>query len=304
MSEGAASATPAPTNGASGGQAPAAPAPTPKNGEGAVVSEPPKFQPIKRRLKFGDGSEEEYEVDSEEALDRMRLGQKLADKASKEAKALRQKEAERKERLAKKDYAPLKDLGFDPDAYFVERLQDELRREQMPETERQREAHESRLKQAEARALAAEQKAQQLEQAQAEEREWATLQPRLGKAMREAGMLDDTHAWQSISEVAQEFLANGIDAPPEVLIKEAAARDDKRFGERLGKLTPATAQAVWTKMPPDVRKAFGYLAAQEHIKAKTNIPAPSEPVPPQQGEAPRKEEPVSVGEREWLRKLR
>lgn len=300
---------------ANGGSAPTTPAPgvssnpTPKSGEGAVVPKPqgalesPKFQPIKRKLKFGDGSEEEYEVSSEEELDRMRLGQKLADKANKKALDLERKEKARKEALAKKDYSVLKDLGFDADAFFQEKLQAELRREQMSAEDRAKEDHDNRVKQAEARAQAAERKAAAIEQQIAEEKEWAGLQPRLGASMREAGMLDDTHAWEEVARVAQDFLEQGLDVPPEVVIKEAAERDKKKFDERLSKVTREHAPSLWAKLPPDVRKAFGYLAAQEHIKAKTNIPAPTEAVP-KQVEVEKKEQPVPMSIDRWLRSVR
>src|SRR5689334_22417300 len=147
MSDGAAAGgSPAPTsngtNGAHSAQTPVAPAPTAKNGDGAVVQKPEvaKFQPIKRKLKFGDGQEEEYEVSSEEELDRMRLGQKLSDKAQKELlRERREREAEAKR---------LKDIGFDPtnpDEWFAKRLQEELRKEQLKPEERAKEEHERRI---------------------------------------------------------------------------------------------------------------------------------------------------------------
>lgn len=315
MSEGAAVPS---TNGSSAPTA-AAPGvasstPSPKSGEGAVVPQgdagqsngtpaPKAFAPIKTKLRFGDGQEEEVELSDEETLQRRLVAAKGFDRAQKKALELERREAQRKEAVARKDFTALKELGFDPEAYFVERLQNELRREQMSDAERAKEDHEARVRQAEQRALAAERKAQMLEQAQAEEREWAQLQPRLGKAMREAGMLEDTFAWETVSSVAQEYLNAGIDAPPETVIAEAAARDRARFDERLAKLTPQTAPTMWGKFSAEVRKVFGYLAAQEHIKARSNIPAPTEPLPKQVEGEPKQEAP-GLTERAWLRGLR
>lgn len=300
----------APSNGSAATQAPAAgvsaSTQTPKSGEGAVVPKPqesPKFQPIKRKLKFGDGQEEEYEVSSEEDLDRMRLGQKLADRANKKALELERRQNAVKEAIAKKDYSALKDFGFDADAFFQEKLQAELRREQMTEADRAKEDHEARVKQAEARAQAAERKAAAIEARIAEEKAWADLQPRLGASMREAGMIDDTHAWEEVSRVAQDFLDHGLDLPPEAVIKEAAARDKKKFDERLGKVTVANAEAIYQRFSAEVRRAMGVLAAKDYMKSKTNIPAPSEPVPAQTGEAPKQEDVGGLGPRDWLRKL-
>lgn len=309
MSEGngASAGTPSNGNGSAAATAPApgvAPGLSPKSGEGAVVPKeaPPKWQPLKTKLKYGNGEEEEVEIDSEETLQRRLLNAKGFDRANKKALDLERQQAALKDAISKKDYSKLKDLGFDPEAFFVEKLQSELRREQMSEADRAKEDHEARVKAAETRAQAAERRAQAIEAQVAEEKEWASLHPRLGASMREAGMLDDTFAWQEVSSVAQEFLDQNLDVPPETVVKEAAARDKKKFGERLGKVTREQAPTIWKQLSPEVRKAFGYMAAQEHIKAKSNIPAPSEPVP-QQVQTEKQEQPASLNERAWLRKL-
>ena len=63
-----------------------------------------------------------------------------------------------------------------------------------------------------------------------------------------------------------------------------------------------TAHNVWEPNWRVVITIFGYLAAQEHIKARTNIPAPSEPVPEQTQEG-KQEQPSSLSERAFLRRL-
>jgi hypothetical protein len=296
MSEGlgAASPSPAPSNGASGTTAPApgttsAPV-TPKNGEGAVAKPPaagetkPSWQPLKTKLKFGDGAEEDVEISDEETLQRRLIAAKGFDRANKEALALKKEKEQRAaliQRANEGDPQALKALGLNPDAFFQKRLEEEARRAQM--SEEQRAIHDAKAEAARAKAEAdayRRQVQQHMEQ-QAEQQAWGELEPRLKKGMEAEGMIGDTFAMDQIASVAQEFIDAGLDVPPEVVIKEAAARDKAKFDQRLTGLTPEHAPKMWAKFSPEVRKTFGFLAAQDIIKARSNIPAPEAPAPAQ-----------------------
>ena len=309
LSEGAADApsngSSAPTSAAPGVSTPTA---TPKSGEGAVVpsgeagesnvTAPPKpAWAYKGKLKLGE-TEEDVELD-EDTLKRRLVAAKAADKYSKEAKQLAREKAERE---ARKQRGEILEDDAAKEAWFQKRLQEEARRLEMPEAERQKEDAERRIAAIEARARAAEQRARQLEYAQAEEAEWKQLGPQLEAGMKAHGMIGDTFAMDSISQVAQEFLDAKLDVPVDVVLKEAAERDAKKWDERLGKLTPELAPQVWKKLPAEVRKAFGFMAAEDYRRSKSNIPAPAAPVPTQSAPE-RREESAPMTPDRWLRKL-
>jgi hypothetical protein len=306
--------SPAPSNGASGTTAPApgttsAPV-TPKNGEGAVTGAPAQgetkatWQPLKTKLKFGDGQEEDVELADEETLQRRLIAAKGFDRAQKEALALK-REKEQREALLKRandgDPQALKALGINPDTYFQKKLEEEAQRAQMSEQERA--IHDAKAEAARAKAEAEYYRRQQqaFQAEQAEKQAWAELGPRLEKGMKEAGMIGDTFAMDQISQVAQEFIDAGMDVPPEVVIKEAAARDKAKFDQRLQGVTPDTAPKLWSRFTPEVRKVFGYLAAQDIIKARSNIP---QAAPPPQVVPEKEEEPSFVTPESYLKRLR
>jgi hypothetical protein len=283
-------ATGAPTNGAtSKGTAPASgvstPTPTPKGGEGAVANMPapgqqsetpakPAFNPIRTKLKFGDGAEEEVEVGDEETLQRRLIAAKGFDKAQK------QYLAEQKARQA--DAEKLKALGFDPnnpDAYFQKRLEEEARRHGMTEEQRAIDDAKREAATVKARALATQKQLQaQLAELQ-DQRAWQELEPRLQSAMTQHGMIGDTHAMESIERVAQEFINAGLDVPPEQVVAEAAARDKERFSNRLVALP---SEAIWKQLPEAKRKELMAIGVAEWKAARgvqTSTPAPAQPKP-------------------------
>jgi hypothetical protein len=276
-------------NGASGVQAPKpAVAPTPKNGEGAVVPstpvEAPKWQPLKLKLPTRDGEPEEVEFASEEEAVRTAIRAKQFDRANKERLELARWKAETTERAKKGDVEAIKALGFDPEAYFQKRLEEEARRHQMTEQERAIDDAKRSSEAAERKAQSYKQQLRQHLEEQAEARAWGELEPRLKSAMQEAGMIGDAGAMREISTVAQEFIDAGMDVPPEVVVKEAAQRDKERFLSRLASLEP---KALWAHLPPAVRKQLGFMAAAEWrasrgpmsaiAKPQEQKPAPAQP---------------------------
>jgi hypothetical protein len=288
-----------PSNGASSTTpAPGAVTQTPKGGEGTVPEAPkaPSFL-YKGKLKLGD-KEEDVEIPDEATLHRKLVAAKAVDRYSKEAVALRKQLSDLDVRRKRGDVL---DTDEAKDAYFQKRLEHEARMAQMPDAERAKAENDQRIQQAEARAKAAEARAQAIINEQLETRAWAELEPRLKSAMQQHEMIGDTHAMEMVERVAQEFMEAGVDATPEVVVQEAAARDKERFVSRIPGMK---ADVLWKHLTDEQRMGLQALAIEAWKAKRSNIPKPVEPPPQVNREAEKpKERPSGMSVRDWMRTL-
>jgi len=276
------------SNGTSAPQSPApgvtSQTPAPKSGEGAVAPKPalgsttPAWQPIKLKLPVRDGEPEEVELASEEEAVRTAIRAKQFDRANKERLQLQRQLEDMKARAARGDPEALKALGFDPEAYFTKRLEEEARRAGLSEQDRAIDDARRRTEAAERKAEAIQQQMRAHLEEQAEARAWDALEPRLKAAMAQHEMIGDTYAMERIERVAQEFISAGLDVPPEQVVAEAAARDKEQFQARVGKVPAAALRKL---LSPEQFKELAGIYLQEWKAARgatTATPPPQKAV--------------------------
>lgn len=222
-------------------------------------------QATKRRFKLKvDGAEIEEELGDEEIAVRLQKG-RAAEKRMQEAAAVRKQFQELKE-LAKTDPTLLlKELAGveDPDQWMEQRLADKWKRDVMPEQDR-------KVHDLEQRALAAEKKLQEAEQArqkEAEAKHMAALEAQTEATFKRAFEVAEL-AWtpehlELFGKVALEALDFGIDLTPEQMAAEVKAE----LGRRDTSATERAKSKLLGLKGNDLLDALGEEAVREVIQA-------------------------------------
>lgn len=318
----------APSNGASAPTTPApgvaSPTPAPKSGEGAVAPAPakgaetatpakPSWNPIRTKLKFGDGQEEEVEIPDEDTLRRRLIAAKGFDRERKKSLELERKVQDFLEQAKDAD-ALLKAAGHDPEKYFREKAEREYRRLQMTEEQRKAEDYQSELQREKAERVKYQTELQQIRQKQAADAEWNRRQPAYIEAMQAAGEhITEDFVMNELFPVALEHEAAGIPWDPKAEVAEALERRKENKEKWLGSLQPeaflSLGKSALSKLKPEqIRAALPKEVIREIVRIEAEEFKRSRGIqsstPPPVSEAPKANEPEYLDERTFLRQIR